>query len=304
MVRPAKVADDPSAAVTRGIRIAGKRTFPKGEGVSPPFWTPELAKLDKMVQERKNERKRDAPLRWRRKVLADTALDRWKENVPKLSATDSVSWNLAKSMHAPRPLTSPVLVVDDHPLTKRQQAEALSNICMARSTKAPHAPEMKVPSSRRCAFRPNTEAEMDVALRELSSGTAPGDDEIHCEELKQLGRGSRRCILRLFNCSLCVGRCRPSGAWHHSTAAEAERDSKQHGVLSAGDAHEHAAQADGTHCGAPRQGPHQGKTAATGGRVQAGAIDAGHARAGDGRSAVKEGWREEGGGLHRLCPRL
>ncbi|CCD17983.1 hypothetical protein, conserved [Trypanosoma vivax Y486] len=217
MVRPAKVADDPSAAVTRGIRIAGKRTFPKGEGVSPPFWTPELAKLDKMVQERKNERKRDAPLRWRRKVLADTALDRWKENVPKLSATDSVSWNLAKSMHAPRPLTSTVLVVDDHPLTKRQQAEALSNICMARSTKAPHAPEMKVPSSRRCAFRPNTEAEMDVALRELSSGTAPGDDEIHCEELKQLGRGSRRCILRLFNCSLCVGEV--PAKWGHGIIA-------------------------------------------------------------------------------------
>ncbi|KAH8613211.1 hypothetical protein ERJ75_000811800 [Trypanosoma vivax] len=43
---------------TRGIRMAAKRTIPKGKGVAPPFWTPELTKLDKMVQECKNERKR------------------------------------------------------------------------------------------------------------------------------------------------------------------------------------------------------------------------------------------------------
>ncbi|CCD20312.1 putative Reverse transcriptase (RNA dependent DNA polymerase) [Trypanosoma vivax] len=74
-----------------------------------------------------------------------------------------------------------------------------------RSTKASQAPEMKIPSTRRCTFRPITEAELDVALRELSSGTAPVDDEIHCEELKQLGSVSRRCILCLFNYNLCAG---------------------------------------------------------------------------------------------------
>ncbi|KAG8344806.1 reverse transcriptase (RNA-dependent DNA polymerase) [Trypanosoma vivax] len=84
---------------------------------------------------------------------------------------------------------------------------------MPRSTKATHAPEMKIPSTRRSAFRPITEAELDVALRELSSGTAPGDDEIHCEELKQLGRVSRRCILRLFNCSLRTGQVQAK--WRH-----------------------------------------------------------------------------------------
>ncbi|KAH8616380.1 putative Reverse transcriptase (RNA dependent DNA polymerase) [Trypanosoma vivax] len=73
---------------------------------------------------------------------------------------------------------------------------------MARSTKAPHAPEMKIRSTRRCTFQSITEAELDVALRELSSGTAPGDDEIHCEELKRLGRVPRRCVLCLFNYSL------------------------------------------------------------------------------------------------------
>ncbi|CCD20162.1 retrotransposon hot spot protein (RHS, pseudogene), putative, partial [Trypanosoma vivax Y486] len=76
---------------------------------------------------------------------------------------------------------------------------------MARSTKAPHAPEMKISSTRHSTFQHITEAELDIALRELSSGTAPGDDEIHCEELKQLGRVSRRCMLRLFNYSLRTG---------------------------------------------------------------------------------------------------
>ncbi|KAG8341670.1 hypothetical protein TRVL_07503 [Trypanosoma vivax] len=73
---------------------------------------------------------------------------------------------------------------------------------VARPTKAALAPEMKSPSTRHSTFQPITEAELDVALRELSSGTAPSNDEIHCEELKQLGRVSRRCVLRLFNCSL------------------------------------------------------------------------------------------------------
>ncbi|KAH8618777.1 hypothetical protein ERJ75_000253700 [Trypanosoma vivax] len=97
--------------------MAAKTTIPKGKGVVPPFWAPELTKLDKMVQGCKNERRRDALIRWRRKVLADTALGRWKEDVSKLSATDSVSLNLVKSIYQPRPLTSPVLVLDGHPPT-------------------------------------------------------------------------------------------------------------------------------------------------------------------------------------------
>ncbi|CCD21715.1 retrotransposon hot spot protein RHS, putative [Trypanosoma vivax Y486] len=205
MKRSAKGADVLNEAVTRGIQTTAKRTFPNGEGVAPPLWTPKLTKLDKMVQECKNERKRDALIRWRRKVLADTALARWKENASKFSATESVSLNLAKSIYAPRPLTSPVLVVDGHPLTKRQQAQALANIHMARSTKALHAPEMKIPSTRRSTFRHITEAELEVALRELSSSTAPGDDNARCEELSQLGRAAMKCVLRLFNCSLRTG---------------------------------------------------------------------------------------------------
>ncbi|KAH8609191.1 hypothetical protein ERJ75_001228200 [Trypanosoma vivax] len=213
MRRSAKGVDALNEAVTVGIRMAAKRTAPKGKGVGPPFWTLELTKLDKMVQECKNERKRDALIRWRRKVLADTALGQWTENVSKFSATDSASWNLPKSICAPRPLTLPVLVVDGHPLTTRQQAQALVNMHMARPTKAPHGPEMKIHGTRRSTFRPITEAELGVVLRELSSGTAPGDDEIHCEELKQLGRLSRRCILRLFNYSLCTGQV--PDKWRH-----------------------------------------------------------------------------------------
>ncbi|CCD12245.1 unnamed protein product [Trypanosoma congolense IL3000] len=122
MKRSAKGADAQNETVTRGTWMAAKRTIPKGKGVAPPFWTPELTKLDKMVQECKNERKRDALIRWRRKVLVDTARGRWKENVSKLSTTDAASWNLVKSIYAPRPLTSPVLmVVDGHPLIRRQQ---------------------------------------------------------------------------------------------------------------------------------------------------------------------------------------
>ncbi|KAH8616854.1 hypothetical protein ERJ75_000436900 [Trypanosoma vivax] len=78
MKMSAKGVDALNEAVARGSRMATKRTIPKGKGVGPPFWTPELTKLDKMVQECKNERKRDALIRWRRKVLTDTASGWWK----------------------------------------------------------------------------------------------------------------------------------------------------------------------------------------------------------------------------------
>ncbi|KAH8609436.1 hypothetical protein ERJ75_001195700 [Trypanosoma vivax] len=115
--------------------MAAKGAIPKSNDVAPAFWTPELTKLDKMVQECKSERKRDAPIHWRRKLLADTALGRWREHVSKLSAADWPSWNLVKSVCASRPLTSPVLVADGHPPTTRQQAQALPN-ALARSKKA------------------------------------------------------------------------------------------------------------------------------------------------------------------------
>ncbi|KAH8609696.1 hypothetical protein ERJ75_001175600 [Trypanosoma vivax] len=70
--------------------MAAKRAIPKGKGVAPAFWTPELAKLNDMVRGCKNERKRDALIRWRRKVTADTALGRWKANVAKLSVGDGI----------------------------------------------------------------------------------------------------------------------------------------------------------------------------------------------------------------------
>ncbi|KAG8339429.1 reverse transcriptase (RNA-dependent DNA polymerase) [Trypanosoma vivax] len=213
MKRSNKGADAMNEAVTRRFRVAAERTVPKGKGLAPPFWTPEMTKLDRTTQRCKNERKRDALIRWKRKVLADTALRRWKENVSMLSATDSTSWNLVKTMHAPRPATSPGLLVCGHPRDKRQQEQALAQMCMSRSTKAPQAPEMKMPSSRRSTLRHITEAELDVAVRELSSGTAPGDDEIHCGELKLLGRVSRRCILRLFNYSLRTGQV--PARWRH-----------------------------------------------------------------------------------------
>ncbi|KAH8605318.1 hypothetical protein ERJ75_001627500 [Trypanosoma vivax] len=160
---------------------------------------------------------------------------------------ESASWNLVKSICAPRPLTSPLLVVDGHPLTKPQQAQALAQMYVARSTRAPFAPEMKMTSTRHSTFRLITEAELDVALRELSSGTAPGDDEIHYEQLKRRGRVSKRRILQLFNYSLCTGQAEQVKNCHHSSAAEAEQASEQYGVFSAGDAYEHAVQADWTH---------------------------------------------------------
>ncbi|KAG8339972.1 hypothetical protein TRVL_09200 [Trypanosoma vivax] len=151
MKRSAKAAGAMNEAVARGIRMAAKRTIHKGKGVVPPFLTPELTMLVRMVQECKNEWKRDALILWRRKVLAGTALGRWKENVAKLTVTDSASWHLVQSIYAPRPLTSPVLVVDGHPLTKSHQEHKHLGTCeLAGKKVAQHFPSYRRGEGRRC----------------------------------------------------------------------------------------------------------------------------------------------------------
>ncbi|KAH8614540.1 hypothetical protein ERJ75_000676600 [Trypanosoma vivax] len=90
---------------------------------------------------------------------------------------------------------------------------------VARATKAPHAPEMKIPSNRRSTFQPITEGELDVALRELSSGTAPGDNKNHCEEPRQGGKEVRAATVQL-EFAHRAGASQVE-ARHHSPAAEA-----------------------------------------------------------------------------------
>ncbi|CCD14774.1 unnamed protein product [Trypanosoma congolense IL3000] len=121
MKRSVKGVDPLNEAVKKGVRQAAKKAIHKGSEVVPPFWTPELTKLKVMVQQCRNERKRDARIRWRSKLPEDTAIRRCKDNVPRPTVTDPISWNLVKSIYAPRPLPSPVLVVDRHPRTKCQQ---------------------------------------------------------------------------------------------------------------------------------------------------------------------------------------
>ncbi|CCD17245.1 unnamed protein product [Trypanosoma congolense IL3000] len=121
MKRSVKGVDALNEAVKKGVRQAAKKAIHKANGVVPPFWTPELTKLDVMVRQCRNERKRDARIRWGGKVPVDTAIRLWEDNVSRPTVTDPISWNLVKSIYAPRPLPSPVLVVDRHPRTKCQQ---------------------------------------------------------------------------------------------------------------------------------------------------------------------------------------
>ncbi|CCD15606.1 unnamed protein product [Trypanosoma congolense IL3000] len=154
MKRSVKDEDALNEGVKKGVRQAAEKAIHKGNGVVPPFWTPELTKLDVMVQQCRNEQKRDARIRWRRKVLEDTAIRRWEDNVSRPTVKDPVSWNLVESIYAPRPLTSPVLVVDRHSWLKRQQAQALERMYKERLTKAPKAPDMQIPSTRHETFKP------------------------------------------------------------------------------------------------------------------------------------------------------
>lgn len=56
-------------------------------------------------------------------------------------------------------------------------------------------------------------ADLEVALTEISTGTAAGEDNIHGEVLKQLSKMAKRNLLRLFNRSLSTG-VAPRPLWH------------------------------------------------------------------------------------------
>ncbi|KAH8607612.1 hypothetical protein ERJ75_001392200 [Trypanosoma vivax] len=74
--------------------------------------------------------------------------------------------------------------------------------------------EMMITRTGRGTFRPITEAELNVALRELSSDTAPDDDEIRFMELTHLAEWQERnWIFRMFNYSLRTGQA--TAKWRH-----------------------------------------------------------------------------------------
>ncbi|CCD12169.1 unnamed protein product [Trypanosoma congolense IL3000] len=98
--RSVKGVDALNEAVKKGVRQTAEKAIHKGNGVVPPFWTPELTKLDVMVQQCRNERKRDARIRWRSKVPVDTAIRPWEDNVSRPTVTNPISRNLFKSIYA------------------------------------------------------------------------------------------------------------------------------------------------------------------------------------------------------------
>ncbi|RNE95640.1 Tcoingi protein, partial [Trypanosoma conorhini] len=110
------------------------------------------------------------------------------------------------SIYAPRPISTPVFVAQDHPLTKTQHANALATLYRDKSTRATGAPVMVLPPVPQADYPPLTRGELLQAISELNNGTAPGEDNIYCEELKEMGRVGHAMLLRLFNRSLRSGK--------------------------------------------------------------------------------------------------
>ncbi|KAH8616076.1 hypothetical protein ERJ75_000520300 [Trypanosoma vivax] len=159
MGRSVKGADSLNEALTRGIRMAAKRTILQGKGCGAAVLVAgadEVGQDGSGVQERAEAGCADSLAEEGACQHGDVAVEGERKKAVGHGFGELESGEV--DICAPRPLASPVLVVDGHPLTKRQQAQALAEMHMTRSTKAPHAPEMKVPSTRHSTFRPITEA--------------------------------------------------------------------------------------------------------------------------------------------------
>lgn len=192
-------------ALSQAIREATTQSVPHAVAKRAPFWTPELSQLDKEIENCRSDREYERLVWHRRNILKDIATQRWRQHCSKLNPGQAVSWNLISAVYAPRPLSSPVMVRADRPLTSHEHATLLVKMYAKKSTCNQLAPSPRLIPRPKRPPPPISMRELNTTLEEIHLGSAPGPDHIHCESLVHLPPLVKRKVLRLFNRSLISG---------------------------------------------------------------------------------------------------
>ncbi|KEG05258.1 Tbingi protein, partial [Trypanosoma grayi] len=86
-----------------GIRLATKAAVPEGNRRQSPFWTPELADLDKAIASKPHAQSSQRLKIRRRELLRTAATSRWRTLCSNLEASNGTSWKTIKRLYAPSP---------------------------------------------------------------------------------------------------------------------------------------------------------------------------------------------------------
>ncbi|RHW72588.1 hypothetical protein DPX39_050027800 [Trypanosoma brucei equiperdum] len=197
--------------LSSAIRIATKVSVPRGCRATPPHWTPELAKLDEEIAGCGPSYRREKLVATRKQILDRTTKKRWSTLCSRLAVSDRCSWHIVKKVYAPRPLTTPAVLVDCAAITDYRQAERFSKLYSSRARRHPDSHPPAPIKTIANEFSPITMAELRRSIKLLPSGSAAGPDCLYNEALQHLGRTALNVVLRLFNESLRTGVMPP--AW-------------------------------------------------------------------------------------------
>lgn len=206
------------------VRHGVQRSVPCAVAKHPPFWTPELTKLDAAIDACRDPRKLEALVDHRRRRLREIATLRWRDTCNHLDTTAKASWHLIKSVYAPRPISCPVMVINDTPLSAQAQADELIAMYAKKSTRHVDAHEVIWSRKPTTPFQLFSLGELKKALREMHLGSAPGPDHLHCEALRMLPEVGLRLQLRLYN--MTVARSQVPTLWKTGVIIPLLKDGK------------------------------------------------------------------------------
>ncbi|RHW70233.1 hypothetical protein DPX39_090101200 [Trypanosoma brucei equiperdum] len=147
----------------------------------------------------------------RKQILDRTTKKRWSTLCSRLAVPDRCSWHIVKKVYAPRPLTTPAVLVDNAAITDYRQAERFSKLYSSRARRHPDSHPPAPIKTIASEFSPITMAELRRSIKLLPSGSAAGPDCLYNEALQHLGRTALNVVLRLFNESLRRESCRLHG---------------------------------------------------------------------------------------------
>ncbi|PBJ74241.1 hypothetical protein BCY84_12842 [Trypanosoma cruzi cruzi] len=191
--------------VVLGMRAATKATVPAWNHQPSPFWTPWLAKLDRVIAAAPDaEGSQRLDLR-RREALREASKSRWHTLRSELEGTDGNSRQVVRPCLSPSFLEHASREIRWPNAQQTPEGQSPHEAVGGESNTTPEVPPSATDPDECEGPQSINMAEPGRPLRLLLLGPATGPDRIHGEALRHLGRVARRAFPWLFDGRLRAG---------------------------------------------------------------------------------------------------